>query len=86
MTLNTTSIPFSSAPEYLNVHIPSFFTSQYAPEAECIPRLPAEGGVCVDEEDDGSSVSGVCSFVGSSEEVLLEGGACWTIVLFTLKR
>ena len=36
-----TSSPRSSAPGYLNVHMPSRLTSQNAPDAECIPRLPA---------------------------------------------
>lgn len=39
-TLSTKSIPFSSAPGYLNVHMPSRVTSQYAPDAVCIPRRP----------------------------------------------
>lgn len=37
----TTSNPRSSAPGYLNVHIPSRVASQKAPAAECIPRFPA---------------------------------------------
>jgi hypothetical protein len=41
VTQTTTSKPRSSAPVYLKVHMPSRFTSQKAPEAECIPRLPA---------------------------------------------
>jgi hypothetical protein len=40
VTVITTSSPRSSAPGYLNVHIPSRFVSQNAPAAECIPRLP----------------------------------------------
>lgn len=41
VTQRTTSIPRSSAPVYLKVHMPSRLTSQNAPEAECIPRFPA---------------------------------------------
>ena len=44
VTLTTTSRPRSSAPGYLNVHIPSRLTSQKAPCAECMPRLPILSG------------------------------------------
>lgn len=45
VTLTTTSSPRCSPPGYLNVHMPSRLTSQKAPEAECIPRLPASPDV-----------------------------------------
>ena len=47
MTLSTMSMPLPSAPWYLNVHIPSFFTSQKAPDAECMPRFPAAPALTV---------------------------------------
>lgn len=40
MTLITTSMPFFSPPSYLKLHMPSFSLFQYAPVAECMPRLP----------------------------------------------
>ena len=91
ITLNTTSIPFSSAPLYLYVHIPSLLTSQYAPDAECIPLRPADPcaavAVCVEDEES-VAVEPVPFEAGSEEEEEVEGtgGSCWTIVLFTLKR
>lgn len=39
----TTSKPFCSPPSYLKLHIPSVFSFQYAPVAECIPLLPTWG-------------------------------------------
>lgn len=43
ISMMTTSMPLPSPPSYLKVHMPSFFSSQYAPVALCIPRRPTCG-------------------------------------------
>lgn len=46
MILTTTSMPLASPPSYLKLQMPSFSVFQYAPDAACMPRLPAlEGSV-----------------------------------------
>lgn len=61
VTLTTTSSPLSSAPGYLNVHMPSRLTSQNAPEAECIPRLPVL--LCVPSAAAVLSITPCCTMV-----------------------
>lgn len=43
ISMMTISRPLPSPPSYLYVHMPSLFSSQYAPVALCMPRRPTCG-------------------------------------------
>jgi hypothetical protein len=90
----TTSRPLVSPPSYLKLHIPSVFSFQYAPVAECMPLLPTWGLPSVDV------ASAFESLVEISASPFSEGGRedswaalallradvgtrCWMMVLFT---
>src|SRR4051812_32051314 len=85
----TTSSPLFSPPSYLKLHIPSVFSFQYAPVAECIPLLPTWGLPSVKVASPAGSLVVGCavlcwvSCVGLGlfrDEV---GTRCWMIVLLT---
>src|SRR5689334_13883495 len=86
MTEITTSNPLLSPPSYLKLHIPSDFSFQYAPVAECMPRLPTCGFPSVDVA---SVLLASVSDLTAGESTALAlfsddvGTRCWMMVLLT---
>ena len=87
ITLITTSKPLFSPPSYLKLHIPSVFSFQYAPVAECIPLLPTWGLPSLPVAS--FFISLVSVFAAELSCVALPllraevGTRCWIIVLLT---
>lgn len=81
-TMTITSMPFASPPSNLKVHMPSFFSSQYAPAALCMPRRPTCGlpSVLTVVAGVSSPVDALVPFDLFSCDV---GTRCWTMVLLT---
>jgi len=84
MTEITTSSPLLSPPSYLKLHMPSVFSFQYAPVAECIPRLPTCGLPSVEVaplfSSSSTALTSATGFGLFKDEV---GTRCWMMVLLT---